>query len=269
MKVDRFIPSPGHRLQPYIRSIWRVRADGEYSQETILPQGNVDILFNMGGVIGLAREARIDDLHLNDMSYLAGPQTRSVRTHPRGHVHLLGVSMKIEGCAALLPLPTNEITNITIDGDRVFRDLDEMSDRLYSAPDFVGQCRLLTEWLERRIVHDRQTDMILHACRTIGHAPFDSTIDRVATTLDLSSRHLRRLFLERLGIGPSHYLRLSRFTTAMRLMATSEATLTEIAHAAGYHDQAHFCRDFKAIGDMTPSDYRRRVGLVPGHLFAK
>jgi AraC-like DNA-binding protein len=50
-------------------------------------------------------------------------------------------------------------------------------------------------------------------------------------------------------------------------MMSSPLSLTEIAHAANYFDQAHFCRDFKEISGITPSEYREKVGPAPGHIF--
>jgi transcriptional regulator GlxA family with amidase domain len=83
----------------------------------------------------------------------------------------------------------------------------------------------------------------------------------------MSERHLRRVFLEHVGLTPGHWRRLARFRGAVGLMA-SPCTLTQVAHGAGYADQAHFCRDFAEIAGMTPGEYRQRVGPLPGHIFS-
>lgn len=59
---------------------------------------------------------------------------------------------------------------------------------------------------------------------------------------------------------------MSRFFKALHLIPKL-STLTDVAHAARYHDQAHFCRDFKAIAGMPATAYLAQVGTVPGHLF--
>ena len=69
-----------------------------------------------------------------------------------------------------------------------------------------------------------------------------------------------------MGVAPSQYLRLSRFVRALHLMRGT-LTLTEVAHAAHYFDQAHFCRDFKAIAGTTPGAYRAAAGPALGHVF--
>ncbi len=59
--------------------------------------------------------------------------------------------------------------------------------------------------------------------------------------------------LRHLGIGPAHYMRLSRFVKALHMMPKAYS-LTDIAYTVYYADQAHFCRDFKAIAGMTPQE---------------
>jgi transcriptional regulator GlxA family with amidase domain len=83
----------------------------------------------------------------------------------------------------------------------------------------------------------------------------------------VSNRHLQRLFAERVGIGPARYAQLARFARAVPLVSSAR-TLTDVAAGAGYFDQAHFCRDFRAFSGMTPDEYRRAGAQVPGHIFA-
>jgi AraC-like DNA-binding protein len=98
--------------------------------------------------------------------------------------------------------------------------------------------------------------------------PTSHTLDQLSAKLHLSSRHLRRIMLRHIGVGPAEYLRLSRFTRALYLMPKM-SSLTEIAYRVHYADQAHFSRDFKEIAGMTPRQYRQRASQVPGHIFAK
>ena len=44
--------------------------------------------------------------------------------------------------------------------------------------------------------------------------------------------------------------------SANREMLNSRASLTEIALAAGFFDQSHFARTFKAQMGMSPNQYR-------------
>jgi methylphosphotriester-DNA--protein-cysteine methyltransferase len=110
-------------------------------------------------------------------------------------------------------------------------------------------------------------DLVRHACWTLREEPTSATLDQLSAQLHLSSRHLRRIMLHHVGVGPAHYLRLSRFVKSLHMMPKS-ASLTDIAYGVHYADQAHFSRDFREIAGMTPKEYRRRMSNEPGHIFA-
>jgi AraC-like DNA-binding protein len=136
----------------------------------------------------------------------------------------------------------------------------QLFDRLHEAPTFRDRCDLLMRWVERSIrIPDRLT-RIERACCVIGQSPDLSAIDHAANAVGYTNRHLRRVFLDFVGAAPGDYLRLRH----MR----SSRNPTEIALAAGYYDQAHFCREFKDFAGLTPSAYRAQAGAVTGILFS-
>lgn len=69
-----------------------------------------------------------------------------------------------------------------------------------------------------------------------------------------SQRHLRRIFLARLGVGVKECLRVYRVNRALRLLRPG-VLLTRAAQEAGYYDQSHFYHDFKAVCGISPSRY--------------
>lgn len=267
MNVHHYIPPPDHPLHPYLHSLWSCGAWGAYARETILPTGIVDILFNLAQPFRVALRHGEEIERMKSAAYVVGLQTGTVVTEPEGEVLLFGISLRAEACSVVLPVPAQEITGAFVDATQVFRDAGELTERLYEARDFQERCRIALAWLAKRIAPDPQAEMVVNACRLLNNLPTGIGIDRVASDLNLSSRHLRRLFLHHLGVGPSGYIRLSRFIRALGLMAPS-ASLTEIAHASCYYDQAHFCRDFKEIAGMTPRSYLAQAGPVRGHLFS-
>jgi AraC-like DNA-binding protein len=57
-------------------------------------------------------------------------------------------------------------------------------------------------------------------------------------------------------MAPKPLARLVRFDRAVRLLrAGSAKSLTEVAQASGYFDQAHFIREFRAFSGGTPGEY--------------
>jgi AraC family transcriptional regulator, regulatory protein of adaptative response / DNA-3-methyladenine glycosylase II len=58
--------------------------------------------------------------------------------------------------------------------------------------------------------------------------------DDLARRLGVSSRHLRRLFLDHLGVTPDGLARSARVHLARRLLDDTDLTVTEVALAAGF-----------------------------------
>jgi AraC family transcriptional regulator len=82
-------------------------------------------------------------------------------------------------------------------------------------------------------------------------------LSAVAQLVGVHPVHLAREFRRRFGCTPGDYLRRVRVDAAARQLAGSDASIAEIAGAAGFSHQAHFCRVFKRQTGMPPSAYRR------------
>jgi len=266
VQIEHYIPPAQHPLASYVQAIWRVQANRDYTTETILPKGNVDLLFNLGDSLAGADDKAPCSLLRGAGAYVAGLQTDAFTTRPQGMVWLLGVSLKVDMCTSILPLPLAELTNQTVEARNVFAAAPQWVEPLAEAATFAQQCHLLIDWLLPRINPNPNAALVRQACLALRQRPEEASITEQAQRLHLSARHLRRLFYQHVGIGPAAYLQMVRFVQCLHLMSTPY-TLTQIAQEAHYFDQAHFCRDFKSIAGMTPQQYRGRVGSVPGHLF--
>ncbi len=71
----------------------------------------------------------------------------------------------------------------------------------------------------------------------------------------LSRYELARQFRRVSGTSPYRYLLMRRLDDARKQLA-GHAALAEIALDAGFADQAHFTRMFKAAYGLTPASYR-------------
>jgi AraC-like DNA-binding protein len=79
--------------------------------------------------------------------------------------------------------------------------------------------------------------------RTDGRAP----IDNVRRETGWSERHFAASFRQEFGLTPKTFANVLRFgRAALLLSGGSLPSLTEVALACGYFDQAHFNRDFQS-----------------------
>ena len=83
------------------------------------------------------------------------------------------------------------------------------------------------------------------------------TLSEIAAAGDLHPVYLTAAFRKRYGCTIGEYLRRLRLETASRQLCATEREIGEIAHEAGFYDQAHFNRLFKARIGVSPSVFRQ------------
>lgn len=262
-----YVPPPGHPLEPYVISIFRVRNETPHRQETIVPKGNVDLLFNLGEALsgnGVTQDAFVVQ---PGAAWIGGLKTRPYSFEPGGLLYLVGVSLRGEAAAGLLPLSPAEIVNVDAYDPPAAAEMRLVAEQLHALGTFAEQRALLVRWLMTRLRPVRGAELVRHACTLLRRTGGEDAVGGTARALAVSPRHLRRMVSEHVGIRPAEYVRLARFVGATERMARPGLTLTQVALDSGYYDQAHFNRDFRAFAGMTPQEYRARANHpVAGHI---
>jgi AraC-like DNA-binding protein len=82
------------------------------------------------------------------------------------------------------------------------------------------------------------------------------TLDALAREAGTHASHLVRVFGREYGLPPHRYVVGRRLDRARRLLLDGEP-IAEVAVAAGFHDQAHLTRHFRALLGTTPGAFRR------------
>lgn len=85
----------------------------------------------------------------------------------------------------------------------------------------------------------------------------DLTVAALARGVNVHPVYLARAFRERYGMAPSELVRALRLEWAAAELAAGRRAIGEIALEAGFHDQSHLTRAFKAAKGQPPGAYRR------------
>lgn len=75
--------------------------------------------------------------------------------------------------------------------------------------------------------------------------------------IDVSERHLRRVFMEGLGISPKEWLRKERMVAARNLLRHG-SPIKEVAIDLGFSTSKMFSRDFLSFYGVRPTDFQRK-----------
>jgi len=101
--------------------------------------------------------------------------------------------------------------------------------------------------------------VIRHACEFIRTRMTDNlSLDEIAGEIGLSRFHFLRLFKASTGFSPHAYLIMRRLEL-VRTLIQQGFSLSLAAHEAGFADQSHMTRQFKAAYGITPGQFQQAV----------
>ncbi len=86
-------------------------------------------------------------------------------------------------------------------------------------------------------------------------------LTQLAQIVDRTPAHLVRAFSAAVGLPPHVYQTQVRIARAKTLLMQGY-TITAVAQATGFADQAHFSRQFKRLNGVTPKKYRQNIKNV-------
>ena len=86
----------------------------------------------------------------------------------------------------------------------------------------------------------------------------DHNVATLAERMDVSPRHLSRIFRAEVGLTPAAWVEISRVETARRLLEDGQTTPKQVAARCGFADVDVLRRAFQRRVGVTPADYRRR-----------
>lgn len=113
------------------------------------------------------------------------------------------------------------------------------------------------EWPPRRQPHLHPVKAQL--AETIQTMPLDAiTAKEVAKRLNVSERHLSRLFAKHFGVTFHSYVQEHRLNESMKLLRESKFSIGEIVQKVGLKDTDHFYSLFKQKTGITPGLYRKQ-----------
>jgi len=177
--------------------------------------------------------------------FFDGPMTRA---HPSLYVGQDVVMLRIRVAAArdILQIPLSELTDLVVPLDEISQSLArELAQRFETGRLVEAFDRAPPSSVDARF---------LTAARALARG---SSVGAAAAHVELTERHLERLFNDRVGVSPKLFARIVRFRRAV-FAARLGTPLAVAAAGNGYADQSHFTREAHALTNRSPRS------LLPG-----
>ncbi|MDN3523548.1 helix-turn-helix domain-containing protein [Halomonas ramblicola] len=226
--------------------------------ELLHPDGGMGLMFNVGAPLWR------DGVRHVGPGWVDGPSLRSARLGVEAGLDLLGVRFLPGMGGAVLGEAPEALAEAGLMPAEALRrrSLVELHERLAAVVGFEARIALLERHLLAGLNEVEAPPPLLGgALAWLQQRQGQGSIAELAEALSVSQRRLQRLFRGHLGLSPKQYARALRVAHGRALIkrAAGPGTLVEVAHDAGYFDQAHFVHDFTAMTGLTPSEYRRHV----------
>lgn len=90
---------------------------------------------------------------------------------------------------------------------------------------------------------------------------FKHTVDYYANHLSISASHLTRICKEVGNETPKRIIANFFINEAKIFLTRSDYSISDVAYKLGFDDPSHFARLFKKIAGITPSNFRKEIGL--------
>lgn len=140
--------------------------------------------------------------------------------------------------------------------NELFNSLHEAFISSKAVTDLANTCeKILYKRMEKQVV----SDSLILATKIISDSNGQIQVREVARQVCYSERQLNRLFLTQMGMHIKSYARLTRFNYVLKYIQKSPCFFAALSQQAGYFDQAHFDKDFKAISGVTPEKYLKTM----------
>ena len=250
---------PHSILQDSVKCFWvHESEDSAASEQDIVPDGCVEVIFNFGSPYLLRTATGLSPL---PGAFIVGFQDQTMSIVIRGRVRVVAARLFAWGALALLQDNVTTLTNTTTALGPQWNALVRGLKILVARGSYEEAVKSLEDFLvNQELVRKYDLKLIRTAAKLLDQSKGQYRISELADYCALSVRQLERGFQRVLGTSPKNYARTVRFHEAQRkLMFAPDTELTGLAYDCGYFDQAHFIKDFKKFTGKTPSEYAEQM----------
>lgn len=104
----------------------------------------------------------------------------------------------------------------------------------------------------------------IHKALNVIHENYERniTLDSIASGLGLNKSYLSTLFRRETGQTITDYVHQVRVNRSKELLLGTSSSILDISIQVGFSSHAYFCRTFKKLTGMTPSEFRQQNSLL-------
>ena len=244
---------PDAAVAALVDCFWVVEDDDPTPRERkIIPDGFPELVFHYGDPyeIQIANEWERQPRCL-----AAGQISRFFFLRNTGRSAMIGVKLQPWALAQLTGLRMDAYTDRVVALEEVCAEAACLESAALREGGMHGRIAALTAALRRLQPAAAPPDAVLRSIRLILESQGTLPMAEVCARTGIGERSLERAFARFVGLTPKFYSRVVRFSAIFRAANGEGPSLSDLSLHAGYYDQPHFHRNFKAFTGENPSEY--------------
>ena len=247
-------PAP-EGLAAAITRIWFLEASPPRRYEKILPMPFAHLIVNLSDPYRTYDRAGAGSLVPE--AFVSGLQSEYLVIESPTHIRHLGVEFTPTGLAVFAPNFAGATSDRVQAAANLFDGVSPFAARVRTAG-YVGDPLVALDRYLNELPH-HPADPLPMAAVALIHADTERPIGDLAAELGVSHDALVDRFRRSTGTTPKRHARIVRFHRFIDAAHVSGGTpdWAALAVTAGYYDQPHVIREFRAFSGWTPAQYYR------------
>jgi AraC-like DNA-binding protein len=256
---------PSAPLRPFVENLWyHEGVVCAHPMERLVPDGGIELIVDLTPtpkkIFGNDDRRRITTVK---GAWISGQHSGHIIFESANQSRMIGARFRPGGAWPFLGLPVAEVNDAVVEMDCLWgTGMSSLRDRLLEAPDVDARFEVLDAALRARAGGRLDQDRaVAFAVRRVMRNPGEVAVRRLADDLGFSQKRLVSRFRDCVGLKPKALARVFRFQHVLhRSIGDPARSWTQLAHEAGYYDQAHLVHEFQTLSGLTPTRYASERG---------
>ncbi|MFD2522107.1 AraC family transcriptional regulator [Emticicia soli] len=255
MKTELYPILP--ELQPYIKVICSMESDAstDTSSFRVLPDTCVELFINFSNNQDSFTTVTGHRVFDPSQSFVISRMSDFMDIQLTNTTRFISICFYPSTAYLFFQLPMSEVVNsLTNLHDLWKTEAKEMEEDIQKVHTNEQKVFAAQQYLIAKLKRNKTDKTINYCLQTIKTANSAFSVAELANKVGVSQRQLSRKFNQCLGLSTKEFMDVNRFIDSLAHLKKHPAmSLTDIAYASGYYDQAHFIHDYKTFTGLTPS----------------
>ncbi|NML19555.1 helix-turn-helix transcriptional regulator [Pseudoflavitalea sp. G-6-1-2] len=246
--------SPSISLSPYVREYMIIESENGMNN-TLIPDTYLVLAIRLNGSIVFYEGAHTTTPSLQIISGLQNAARQL--SYTKGTSNFL-IVFREGGLAAFSKMPAHELYNQTVDAGNVFSSelLEAFTEKIQEAATHAERAKIADDFLQQQLIRTDNDPLIQRAVQLIQQQHGIIKVKELAASLHISQDPFEKKFRTYIGTSPKKYASIIRIRNIIEKIP-SYTSLTDAGYEAGYYDQSHFIKEFRAFTGQTPKEFLR------------